>query len=201
MLQPDDCAYTLTGCDWTELGIGASDADGGTQWCCSGDAVELGHCEGGSQYGRLIVNETAFTGQHRFILVPPTGEMKTAVMYGKFEVPTDNGKYVLIIANCQDFGRDVYASGTYTWASKHGYLPGELFGEMYFLAFLTLIYLVIFCWYGFSMKYYEDEIIPIQRWILVTILMGLIETFFRAGDFFVWNEDGTRFWFAMYIGE
>ena len=51
------------------------------------------------------------------------------------------------------------------------------------------------------MKYYEDEIIPIQKWILVTILMGLIEAFFRAGDFFVWNEDGTRFWFAMYIGE
>jgi hypothetical protein len=127
--------------------------------------------------------------------------METSVKYGKIEVPKESGKYVLVIANCKDGGRDVHASGTYTWASKHGYLPGELFGEMYFLVFLTLVYLAIFCWYGCSMKYYEDEIIPIQRWILVTILMGLIETFFRTGDFFVWNEDGTRFWFAMYTGE
>jgi hypothetical protein len=50
------------------------------------------------------------------------------------------------------------------------------------------------------MKYYEDEIIPIQKWILSTILLGLVETFFRTGDLFVWNEDGTRFWFAMYSG-
>lgn len=51
------------------------------------------------------------------------------------------------------------------------------------------------------MKYYEDEIIPIQKWILATILMGLVETFFRSGDLVVWNEDGTRFWFAMYFGK
>ena len=120
--------------------------------------------------------------------------------YGRLEEPQETGKYVLVIANCNDEGRDVLASGTYSWVSKHGYLPGEMFGEMYFLLFLTCVYLGIFLWYGFSMKYYEDEIIPIQRWILMTILLGLVETFFRTGDLFVWNEDGTRFWFAMYSG-
>jgi len=200
--EPDDCAFTRTGCDWTKLGIGASNDNGDTgRWCCSSDAVELGYCEGGpSKYGRLIVNATLFKGQHRFIPVPPSGKMETSVKYGRLEEPQETGNYVLIIANCNDEGRDVLASGTYSWVSRHGYLPGEMFGEMYFLLFLTCVYLAIFLWYGFSMKYYEDEIIPIQRWILMTILMGLVETFFRTGDLFVWNEDGTRFWFAMYSG-
>jgi len=27
-----------------------------------------------------------------------------------------------------------------------------------------------------------------------------MEVFFKGGDYWVWNEDGTRFWFAMYTG-
>eukprot|EP00546_Thalassionema_frauenfeldii_P001963 CAMPEP_0178933814 /NCGR_PEP_ID=MMETSP0786-20121207/23502_1 /TAXON_ID=186022 /ORGANISM="Thalassionema frauenfeldii, Strain CCMP 1798" /LENGTH=287 /DNA_ID=CAMNT_0020611499 /DNA_START=493 /DNA_END=1356 /DNA_ORIENTATION=+ len=50
------------------------------------------------------------------------------------------------------------------------------------------------------MKMHEDSYIPIQRWIMGTILMGLLETFFRSGDYWVWNEDGSRFWFALYTG-
>jgi len=50
------------------------------------------------------------------------------------------------------------------------------------------------------MKVYEDAAIPIQKWILGTIILGLLETFFRTGDYIVWNIDGTRFWFAMYTG-
>lgn len=55
-------------------------------------------------------------------------------------------------------------------------------------------------WYGFTMRLYEESTIPIQRWIFGTICMGTLELFFRTGDLFVWNEDGTRFWFAFYIG-
>lgn len=99
----------------------------------------MGLCEGGpSQFGRLILNSATFQGQHRFIPIPRTGKTEATVKYGKLEVPKDTGKHVLVIANCNDEGRDVYASGTYTWVSKHGYLPGEIFGEMYFLAFLTI---------------------------------------------------------------
>jgi hypothetical protein len=30
--------------------------------------------------------------------------------------------------------------------------------------------------------------------------IGTLELFFRAGDLFVWNEDGSRFWIAFYLG-
>ena len=56
-------------------------------------------------------------------------------------------------------------------------------------------------WFGVSMKMFEDANIPIQNWIFATISMGSLELFFRTGDLFVWNEDGTRFWVAFYVGE
>lgn len=201
LYEPEECSNSRDGCDWTKLGVGAKDGQGGIRWCCSPDAIENGFChEGHNGYGRLIVNSTTFKGQHRFITVPSSGKLQTKVRYGTFEEPTNSGKYVLIIANCNDNGRDVLVDGQYTWYSKHGYLPGNLFGEMFFFVFVTAIFLIITLWYGISMKFYEDESIPIQKWILGTIFLGLLESFFRTGDYFVWNEDGTRFWFAMYTG-
>lgn len=199
--QPKECANSRSGCDWTKLGIGSSDPKGGVRWCCSNDAIDFGYCAGGdAQYGRLIVNSTLFEGQHRFIDVPATGSLEASVHYAKLEEPTISGKYVLVIANCNDEGRDVFVNGKYIWKSVHGYLPGDLFGEMFFFAFLTAVYLTLALWYGITMKVYEDAAIPIQKWILGAIVLGLLETFFRSGDYLVWNADGHRFWFAMYTG-
>lgn len=64
---PRKCANTRSGCDWTELGIGARSPDGDVRWCCSNDAVEMGLCEGGPKYGSLIVNSTKFFGSHRYV--------------------------------------------------------------------------------------------------------------------------------------
>jgi len=198
--EPKRCSNTKDGCDWTELGIGASN-DNGLRWCCSNDAIDFGFCQGGpNEYGRLIINSTSFMGKHRFIMVPAEGDMDPHVRYGKIDGLQESGKYVLVIANCNEEGRDVLVSGKYTWESKHGFLPGEIFGEMYFFISLTVIYLILLLWYGFSMRLYDDATIPIQKWILGTIILGLLETFFRTGDYLVWNEDGSRFWFALYSG-
>jgi hypothetical protein len=95
----------------------------------------------------------------------------------------------------------VIVKGHTVWKSHHGYLPGDKFGLMYFYGIFFLVYLVILVWYGVSMKMYEDANIPIQSWIFATTSMGTLELFFLAGDLFVWNEDGTRFWLAYYVGK
>ncbi len=188
------------------MGVGSSRKDNLTgkvyvQWCCSNDAIALGYCKSGSDtYGRLIIDSKKFTGQHRFLDVPTNGTWQGSVKYGKFEVARDSGRYILILANCNDEGRDVNVTGEYTWKSRHGFLPGELFEEMYFCLALTLVYFGVMLWYGISMRLYSDASIPIQKWILSTTVLGLLELFFRTGDYFVWNEDGTRFWLAMYTG-
>jgi hypothetical protein len=159
----------------------------------------------GSQYGRLILDNNKFGspaigGKRRIINVPSSGDFDGKLKYGVFEEPSNNGKYVLLLANCNDEGRTVRVTGNAVWKSMHGYLPGDLFGLMYFFAILTGIYFVLLVWYGVTMKKYEDSNIPIQQWIFATICMGTLELFFRTGDLFVWNEDGTRFWVAFYVG-
>lgn len=227
--EPPSCANTLVGCDWTELGVGASDGTGddrNLRWCCSDDASNLGLCSGPKQEGRLIVDPDKFTGHHAFLGVPPSGEWKRSVKFGMFDLKDGSGsgdedgdedgeggtwvsggedgttgKYVLVVANCNDeMGRNLTVSGDYVWKSTHGYLPGNLFGEMYFFSALTALYLVLAVWYGIKMSIHRDEVIPIQKWMVGTILIGLLEVFFKSGDLWVWNVDGYRFWFSLYTG-
>jgi Lung seven transmembrane receptor len=139
--------------------------------------------------------------QHRLVNVPAEGDYTNHLKYGKFEETQDSGKYIVVFANCNEEGRAVIVQGHTVWKSLHGYLPGDKFGLMYFYGFLFLTYFVILVWYGVSMKMFEDANIPIQSWIFATISMGTLELFFLAGDLFVWNEDGTRFWVAYYVGK
>jgi len=199
---PASCANTRTGCDWTEFGIGARGDEGDIRYCCSTDAVELGLCEGGDKYGRLIVNSTTFSGSgnHRFIEIPPTGNMTEQIRYGKIEEPDKSGRFIVVFANCNDEGREVLVTGATVWKSKHGYLPGELFEFMYFYLFVTLVYFVLMAAFGICMNINAEARIDIEKWILMAIIMGLLETFFTTGAFFVWNEDGTQLMIAVYIG-
>mmetsp|Transcript_2505 Transcript_2505/g.4666 ORF Transcript_2505/g.4666 Transcript_2505/m.4666 type:complete len:595 (+) Transcript_2505:162-1946(+) len=209
--EPSECANTRLGCDWTELGVGANDGAGNLRWCCSDDAAALGLCRGGpKQEGRLIVDPDKFQGQHRFLGVPRSGDWKRSVKFGMFDLKGDGaqhgdgsgaGKYVLVVSNCNDIsGRNLTVSGDYIWKSTHGYLPGNLFGEMYFFSFLTICYAILLAFYGLKMSIHRDEIIPIQKWVIGTIGIGLLEVFFKAGDLWVWNVDGDRFWFSLYTG-
>jgi len=196
---PSNCSNTINGCDWTQLGIGARSENGVLRYCCSDDAIDMGLCHG-TQYGRLIMDTDKFIGKHRLVNIPAEGQYDSHLKYGRFEQKSGNGKYAVVFANCNDLGREVIVEGKTVWKSRHGYLPGDLFGLMYFDAFLFLLYFCILLWYGITMKMYEDANIPIQTWIFGTISMGCLELFFRAGDLFVWNEDGSRFWVAFYVG-
>jgi Lung seven transmembrane receptor len=201
MYLPGSCANTQTGCDWTDFGIGSKNNDGDIRYCCSQDAVELGFCEGDDVYGRLIINNTLFMGTHRFLEIPATGEVSDQIRYGKIELPDKSGRYVIIFANCNDEGRDVLVTGATVLKSKHGYLPGELYEFMYFYMAVTVIYFVFMVAYGWSMHENAESRIDLEKWIFGTIVMGLLETFFRTGSFVVWNMDGTNLVIALYISK
>ena len=96
--EPEDCVSTKTGCDWTKLGVGASDSMGNLRWCCNEDASDLGFCDATKQYGRLIVDQSTFKGEHRFISVPPTGPVKQGIREGRFNVKKLTGKYTMVVA-------------------------------------------------------------------------------------------------------
>ncbi|KAL3767507.1 hypothetical protein ACHAWU_000170 [Discostella pseudostelligera] len=143
--------------------------------------------------------------EHRFLSVPPSGAWHGVVDNGLLvldeEKDAGTGKYILVVANCNDImGRNLTVSGTYILKSSHGYLPGNLFGEMYFFTAMMICTAFVLAWYGMMMKKHRDATIPIQKWIIGTIGICLLELFFKAGDLWVWNIDGARFWFSLYTG-
>lgn len=104
-----------------------------------------------------------------------------------------------MISNCYDYGRDIFVSGPYEWKSKGGFLPGHLFEEWHFLTFLTLFYCVFLFWYARSMSTNKNSTIGIQKWILGTIILAVVELFFRTCDYFEWNKSGFRSDNILYI--
>jgi hypothetical protein len=199
---PSSCLHSIKACDWTKLGVGAKHEDGTLRWCCTAEAQRLGMCltgAGSDQLGRLIVNKKLFKGESRSIQVPDGGDAVHISASNKPKIRAqESGQYVLILASCSDGGRQVMVNGTVAVRSSHGYLPGELYGFMFFFAVLTVLYFVLVLAYGFAMHLNEESRIPIEKWILATIVLGLLEMTFRLGDVYVWNEDGyQQQWIAL----
>ena len=199
-LLPSKCANSRNGCDWTELGVGAmvtgGDEEADLRWCCTNDEIELGLC---SEYGRLIINEDKFTGERRYVRIPSQGPVKKKLQQDVFSFDT-TGRYDVVFANCNDRGRPIVVNGQAVWESSHGYLPGELFPFMYFYTILLAIYVALFLWYSCLMRVNKESRIPIEKWILITILMGLLELAFRTADYWAWNGDGNRHPVLSYTG-
>ena len=198
---PDGCANTFEGCDWADLGVGAHDeeVDGGVNYCCSQDAASRGICDE-STIGRLIVSGS-FTGETHKIFVPGDNDTALVLETGSHMEIKNDGSYVLVLANCDDNGREMLALGTMEWMSSHGLLPGDLLGLLFYYVIIFLIYLVLFIGYGCGMRAYQDSAIPIQRYIIGTIGLGLIETFFLTVDLVVLNQSGSQSMFVVYAGK
>mmetsp|Transcript_23423 Transcript_23423/g.26104 ORF Transcript_23423/g.26104 Transcript_23423/m.26104 type:complete len:810 (+) Transcript_23423:83-2512(+) len=192
-LVPGDCQKDIWGtCDWVTLGIGAYDdeMEGGMSYCCSKDTAERGNCNF-DDVGTLIVDHSIFNGEHRLIDVPSLPLQDFSLDDPKFDVQV-SGDYVMVIANCNDDGLSVITLGSMEWKSVGGFLPGDIFGLMFFYAGLAAIYFVVMLWYYFGMKMYQEAAIPIQKYILATMVLGFLEISFLGIDLFIWNITGLR---------
>lgn len=160
--------------------------------------MALGLCRN-ETLGRLLLDDVLFTGNHREVTIPNEGEVTEAIKYGKME-ETESGTYVVLFANCNLRGREIFVDGESVWKSKHGYLPGELYGFMCFYVVVTIVYLILWTMYGCAMKVNAAHRIEIEKWIMLAISLGLLEMIFRSLDYFIWNVHGYRSTFIIYIG-
>jgi Lung seven transmembrane receptor len=197
---PQKCVHQREGCDWPQLGVGKHIPDGRKllRWCCSEETVAYGMCRNDTM-GRLLIDDTLFTGNHREVTIPDEGEVTETIKYGKME-ETQSGTYVVLFANCNQHGREIYVNGETVWKSKHGYLPGELYGFMYFYVIVTVVYFALWTMYGYAMKINAAYRIEIEKWIMLAISLGLLEMIFRSLDYFIWNIHGYRSTFIIWIG-
>jgi len=199
-LIPSKCKLDKYGvCDWVALGVGAYDdeMEGGMSYCCSEDTAGRGICNS-DHIGQLMINHDVFEGDHRQLVVPSQPLEDFAMDDPFFEV-TKSGDYVLVLANCNDDGFGIITLGNMEWKSKGGYLPGDMFGLMFFFGAATAIYLVLMLWYYYGMKMFQQGAVPIQKYILGTIVLGFLATAFQGVDLLYWNIEGTRSDVVMYI--
>jgi len=105
--EADDCHRSTSGCDWTKLGVGASDSYGNLRWCCANDAIQLSMCTGKNDYGRLILNASLFKGSTRSMTIDANGKQEIHVSSPLLSVDEGSGNYVMVMANCNDEGRTV----------------------------------------------------------------------------------------------
>lgn len=199
-LIPVGCEKDRYGkCDWVTLGVGSYDEEmqGGMSYCCSTDTSDRGKCKS-DDVGKLIIDHGIFQGDHREIQVPSKPFEQFEMDDPIFDVK-DSGDYVMVIANCDDNGFGVITLGEMEWKSVGGYLPGDMFDVMFFYGATTAIFLVLGLWYYFGMRMFQDDAIPIQKYILATIILGFLGTIFKTIDLLFWNINGTRSPVVMYI--
>jgi len=199
---PDNCKEDMFGnCDWTALGVGATDSlvEGDISYCCSEDTASRNICEE-ENIGKLIVDPVLFAGEERFLDVPQA-------VNTPFDFPEadslfhikEKGDYVLLMGNCFDDGLDVLEMGSMEWKSENrGYVPGHLYGLMFFYAALTVYYFVLAFFYKCGMRIFQDAAIPIQKYIFATILLGFLELLCRAIDLGYWDMNGQRSVYVLY---
>jgi Lung seven transmembrane receptor len=201
-MVPEDCKKDSWGtCDWAKLGVGAYDEmmEGGMSYCCSADTAGRGLCSS-DDIGTMIIDHAVFHGDHRKIVVPQSTDQEFNMENPRFDIDY-SGDYVLVISNCNDYGLEVLALGNMEWKSVKGYLPGDMFELMLFYGALTVFYFVLAVWYYCGMRIYQDAAIPIQKYILATMILGFLEVLFRTTDFVIWNEQGLRSGGVMYTGQ
>ena len=139
-----------------------------------------------------------YYGEHRYLTIPKSGASTQQLDVPVMTSQHGSGVYTLVLANCYDNGRDVHVSGEYVWKNKGGYLPGNLYTEFYFLMVLTVVYMTVAIWYGYKMKVHEQSKVEIQKWVLGTICLGLVENIFKCVDYDIWNLTGIRTGLPMY---
>lgn len=131
MNEYNDCLTPKIRNEWVSQGIGAyvnvpdengtSSSSSSTtttpmlEWCCTTEAVQAKLCEV-IHFGRMMINQTAFDGNHRFIPIARVSEVDTTVTHGELIQPhAQGGTYVVIIANCNPHGRPLEVLGPWTW--------------------------------------------------------------------------------------
>ena len=172
-------------------GIGTSAPSDYSLYCCTQVALDRGDC---ATFGRLIINETLFSGKRRTVAVASSSPEENRLMGGDAVLHLySSGLYTLVLANCNgDSGEPVRAEGEIIWKSAHGYMYGELFGVMDSFIFLSCWYVVLLVWYGGRKYASTNEGVPAERWILVGIAFGFLNIAMNMTQMSILNRRGYR---------
>ena len=126
----------------------------------------------------------------------PAGAAKKEIV---FEVTADD-TYYSVISSCDPTDGTIEVAGVSEWKNPHGYLPGELFGNLPFWGAMLGVYgaMALF-WFVLNVRVWQ-QLQHVQMWISAVVAVSLTEALFCHQDYTYLNANGFRSNWLMAAG-
>ncbi|GKY99123.1 hypothetical protein MPSEU_000867800 [Mayamaea pseudoterrestris] len=158
--------------------------------CCTAKAAAANEC----QLGELAVisDKDPFIKGMRRMSVPLSSSGVTVVgPLGVFDKP-DSGFVSIHMAKCDRNKQTIGVTGNVVIRHVHGYLPGEFWNIYMVFAAIFIGYCVTFAWYGAMMYLHRATRVPMEKYVWMTILLGLLEAACWMCFLVTWNTVGSH---------
>eukprot|EP00033_Pygsuia_biforma_P003122 GCRY01003429.1.p1 GENE.GCRY01003429.1~~GCRY01003429.1.p1 ORF type:complete len:599 (-),score=128.01 GCRY01003429.1:473-2269(-) len=167
--------------------------DNELHYCCTKELVKQGLCDetdtlaikNGTIWKPLIITKKTF-GVEMSLALNFTHNIQTS------------GRYYLFIANCMDYTDAdaeepiVILNGQSVWMNPFGYIAGSLYPFIPFFRWLAIAYSVIIGVWTVASLIKWRELLRIQHYISVVLLLSLLEATTRYFDYSHLNDTGYR---------
>lgn len=82
-------------------------------------------------------------------------------------------------------------TGESTFLNKHGYLSADRRPLQQFYGAMGLIYMLMGIFWGLMMACRHKDLLQLQYWVGIVLVLCMLEMAFSWGDLFVWNDGGS----------
>jgi hypothetical protein len=163
-----------------------ADADG--HFCCTIE-TELGFgCPIAGSDSNFVKTYTPL--YKKVVDVPTDGSATHLLQTVKVQ---ETGMHYLMYSSCMVDAADVLMTGHNAWINPYGYLPGELYYNLPFCQAMTVVYVVAcIVWTLLIIKHRGDGILPVQWYIGLVVLLGLVEVTLWTFTYNTYNDSGRR---------
>eukprot|EP00301_Raphidiophrys_heterophryoidea_P010098 c15141_g1_i1.p1 GENE.c15141_g1_i1~~c15141_g1_i1.p1 ORF type:complete len:507 (+),score=100.24 c15141_g1_i1:51-1523(+) len=172
-------------------GVGYVDEFNTRHFCCTQELME--NATPGCTYdrlGRAIVSDLTIPPIQVHNVIWNQDSMSVQVNH-QFAIDT-TGRYYLLFSSCLNSTGDVEMTGEIVWINPYGYLPGELYHFIPLFYWLSIGYLALGLVWGLLCILYRNDLLHLQHYVSIVIVLGLLETAVWYFDYVSFNDKGTR---------
>jgi hypothetical protein len=179
--------------------------------CCNAMLKEKGICK---EINSILINDTSFIQNANIYLsetnfVSQNKELhywgrKTA-FFNPLTLTSDitlqrKGMWYFYSTYCTENENTLNVKGTLEWRNSLGYLSGQIFPFIFIFPFVTATYFILLIWYLIMIIRHHVNIMGIQIFLQIVILLGLLEGIWWSMVYTQYNNKGSINWLHAVIG-
>lgn len=172
-------------------------------FCCTSEIRNRADgCRKEDELNKLIVNHNLIAngyGPNSYQMVQFAPEQTETTVEWTYKVER-TGLHIFVVAVCDPQVGTVEFSGDTVWMNPYGHLPGELYGFLPFYGWMCLVYVLAACvWFCLNFIYWK-ELLQVQNYITVVLIMCLLEMATWYADYITLNSSGVRYRLPFVLG-